>query len=173
LQETGNAHFLKSAGNFAKPVTFPVGKGDGENKEAQPGAVLKNKGVTTTEKNFEWEKPDWTKCRELKATGKADFLNSEGNLARPISLPVGSNNDAGTETETNIAWENIEWEKPDWTKCRELKATGRADGLDSEGNLARPISLPVGTNNDTGTETETNIAWEKPDWTTGRFEDYW
>jgi hypothetical protein len=86
-----------------RSVTFPVGKGDGVNKEAQPGFVLKNKGVITTEKNIEWEKPDWTKCRELKATGKADVLNSEGNLARPISLPVGSNNYAGTGTETNIA----------------------------------------------------------------------
>jgi hypothetical protein len=105
LKETGKAHFLKSEGNLAKPVTFPVSKGDGVNKEAQPGAVLKNKGVTTSEKNIEWEKPDWTKCRELKATGKADVLNSEGNLARPISLPVGSNNDAGSGAETNIASE--------------------------------------------------------------------
>jgi hypothetical protein len=105
LKETGKAHFLKSEGNLAKPVAYHVDRGDGLNKEAQPGAVFKNKGVTTTEKNIEWEKPDWTKCRELKATGKADVLNSEGNLARPISLPVGSNYDAGTETVTNIAGE--------------------------------------------------------------------
>lgn len=95
LKQTGKAHFLKSEGNLAKPVTFSVSKGDGVNKEAQPRAVLKNKGVATTEKSIEWEKPEWAKCRELKATGKADVLISEGNLARPISLPLGSNNDAG------------------------------------------------------------------------------
>jgi hypothetical protein len=85
-------------------------KGDGVNKGAQPEDVLKNKGVTLTEKNIEWEKPDWTKSRELKATGKADVLWNEGNLARPISVPVGSNNDTGFETGSNIAWE-----KPDKT----------------------------------------------------------
>jgi hypothetical protein len=103
LKETGKAHRLKSEGNFAKPVTSSVAKGDGVKKEDQPAAVLKNKGATTTEKNIEWEKPDWTKCRELNATGKADVLNSAGSLARPISVPVGS--DDRTETVTNIASE--------------------------------------------------------------------
>jgi hypothetical protein len=82
--------------------------------------VLKNKGVTPTEKNIEWEKPDWAKSRELKATGKADVLKNEGNLGRPISVPVGSNKDTGSETETNIAWT-----KPDWTKCPALKTTNK------------------------------------------------
>jgi hypothetical protein len=74
--------------------------------------------------------------RELKATGKADVLNSDIEWQKP----------------------DIEWKKPDWTKCRELKATGKADVLNSAGNLARPISLPVGS--DARIETVTNIADE-------------
>lgn len=85
LKPTEKGQQLKTAGTLEKPITFPLGKGEGINTEVQPDVVLRNK-VTGEEKTIGWEKPDWTKKPVLKATGKGEALRSGVEIARPITM---------------------------------------------------------------------------------------
>ena len=72
-----------------------------------------------------WEKPAWAKGGvKLRATGKADAMKTEGNLAAPITFtPFKS------EDHTNY------YARPD-----HLAVTGIGEKMKTEGDLAMPIT---------------------------------
>ena len=136
--------------------------------------------------NLEWKKPDWTKERKLRKTGKAERLVKEGNLANPITNPIGKGDGINkyvrpeailTNTSGPKTSKSVEWEKPEWAKKTTLRATGKADQLKKEGNLQKPITHPLGKGDGinkyvrpesilsrSSPQEEKSIAWEKPVW---------
>ena len=129
LRTTRKGAVLKEVGDLAKPITFPVGQGDGINRVVQPDEVLKYKGEQE-EKTIEWKKPSWTKEPVLKPTGKSEVLKA-GALEKPIVIPA----DKSVEAETGIGWT-----KPSWTKQSVLKSTDKGSALKSGAEIARPIT---------------------------------
>lgn len=98
LRSTGKS----ASGDLAKPITnLPHQKGQGpgfskpewtdeiDGKEYSIGEKSLAKPITNlphgeADKNLEFEKPDWTKNKVLKDTGKGSKLKQGGEIARPI-----------------------------------------------------------------------------------------
>jgi hypothetical protein len=150
LRSTGKADLLKqNGGNLAKPITHPLGKGDGVNKYVRPEDILQSTNGAGQEKQIGWEKPEWAMKKVLRATGKAEILQRDGNLEKPITNPVGKGDGINKYVRPEEILSNavvkedkqIGWEKPDWTKKAVLKPTKKGDLLKSGGEIARPITF--------------------------------
>jgi len=86
LKKTLQGEAVKHGESLAKPVTFPVGKGDVVNRRAQPDEVLMYKGGPDAEeeRDLSWKKPSWATNSPLKQTSLGVALKSGKDIHRPI-----------------------------------------------------------------------------------------
>eukprot|EP00522_Entomoneis_paludosa_P015431 CAMPEP_0172444066 /NCGR_PEP_ID=MMETSP1065-20121228/4195_1 /TAXON_ID=265537 /ORGANISM="Amphiprora paludosa, Strain CCMP125" /LENGTH=124 /DNA_ID=CAMNT_0013194485 /DNA_START=47 /DNA_END=421 /DNA_ORIENTATION=+ len=97
LKKTGRGDAVKQGGNLAAPITDlphqekqnfekPGWTGDVEHIEKPQSDLAKP--ITnireTGDKNLEFEKPEWTKKKVLKDSGKGEAIKSGKEIARPI-----------------------------------------------------------------------------------------
>jgi hypothetical protein len=160
LKTTTTGQEVREGKNLAAPVTMPIIKFDDTNHVANKN-VLKNKGVAPkTNKQYEWEKPEWTQRSKLKSTVKGDAVKQGMDLQAPITQigryrsfnSLDSDSSRGrSSADCNIATTNSD----DDNNNDNDGGGGCADPLDQVCSHERRHLL-----------TEVKVhEWEKPTWT--------
>lgn len=95
LKSTGRADKMKGDGNLAAPITsLPHQKETGPFQKPEwtgnvaasniNGDLAKPITAATQNANLAFQKPDWTKAPNVRATAKGDALKEGKEIARPI-----------------------------------------------------------------------------------------
>lgn len=128
LKSTGKADKMKQ-GNLAAEITHINKEKDAARDSLGVDKGILHGGGGGTEKNLDWEKPEWTKGVNMKATGKGDKLK-EGNLAKEITH-VNKEKDESRD-------------KIEGVDKGILHQTKKGQKLAEKGDLAKPITFPKG-----------------------------